>query len=174
MIAVIGAFGIIRDIDLFLQQLLMFSKEENLVIQGLDAQVVYGKDHLISAAAHAQRAFEQKANSTNSLALEILLYASGERQIQKAILKMGMKKGKQNIAFVIMDETKRKADRKTYATVIDKLLNMFHLTRDDKVLEGDRDTLKRFGLTDQELRTVPESKYNDLILEKVAMIDVIK
>jgi KEOPS complex subunit Cgi121 len=174
MITVIGAYGTIKNIDLFLQQLLKFSNQENLVIQALDATVVYGKDHLISATKHAQRAFEQMTNATNSLALEILLYAAGERQIQKAIKKMGVKKGKQMIAFVLVDQSKRKPDKKTYNTVINKLLRTFHLTSDDKVLEGDRDTLKRFGITDQELHTMPDSKYTDLILEKVALVDIIK
>jgi KEOPS complex subunit Cgi121 len=174
MITVIGAQGTIKDIDLFLQQLLMFSKEENLVIQVLDAQVVYGKDHLLSAAQHAQRAFEQGTNATNSLALEILLYASGERQIQKAITKMGIKKGKHPIALVLVDENYKKPERKTFDSVLDKLLQSFHLQRNDKVLEGDRDTLKRFGIADKELRTVSESNFGDLILEKVALVDVIK
>jgi tRNA threonylcarbamoyladenosine modification (KEOPS) complex Cgi121 subunit len=87
---------------------------------------------------------------------------------------MGVKKGKQTIAFVLVDQLKRKPDKKTYDAVVDKLLRTFHLTSDDKVLEGDKDTLKRFGITDQELRILPESKYNDLILEKVALVDVIK
>jgi KEOPS complex subunit Cgi121 len=174
MITVIGAYGTIKNIDMFLQQLLKFSKKENLVIQALDSTVVYGRDHLISATKHAQRAFEQRTNATNSLALEILLYAAGERQIQKAIAKIGVKKGKQTIAFVIIDQLERKPNIKTYDAVIDKLLQMFHLTHDDEVLKGDRDTLKRFGITDQVLHTIPESKYLDLILEKVALVDVIK
>jgi KEOPS complex subunit Cgi121 len=174
MIIVIGAQGTIQNIDSFLQQLLVFSKKENLVIQALDAAVVYGADHLISATEHAQRAFDQRTNATNSLALEILLYAAGERQIQKAITKMGVKKGKQTIAFVLVDTLKRKPDKKTCDLVVDKLLRTFHLTSDEAVLEGSRDTLKRFGITDSELRTLPESRYSDLILEKVALVDVIK
>ena len=59
MIIVIGARGTINDIDLFVERLVVFSKKENLVIQVFDATVVYGKDHLISATTHAQRAFKQ-------------------------------------------------------------------------------------------------------------------
>jgi KEOPS complex subunit Cgi121 len=174
MITVFGAQGTITDIDLFLSKLQTFSQNECLVIQAFDAQVVYGADHLITATKHAQRAFYQKTNATNSLLLEILLYAAGERQIHKAIKKIGVKQGKQHIAFVLIDDRKRNSDKKTYDLVISKLLRVFHLTRDDNVLDGDRDTLKRFGVTDKEIRTVPESKYCDLILEKVAMVDVIK
>ena len=174
MITVIGAKGTIQDVEVFLQQLLAFSTEENLVIQALDAAVVYGKDHLISATQHAQRAFEQHTNSTNTLALEILLYAAGERQIQKAIKKMGVKKGKQTIAFVIVGKTKRSTKGKPFDTIRDSLLQMLALTGDDTVLEGTNDTLKRFGITDQEKRSVPEDHYGDLILEKIALVDVIK
>ena len=169
---VVGARGTIKDVDRFLQQLLSFSEEQQVVIQALDAEAVYGKDHLVSATEHALRAFKRGRNAMNSLALEILLYAAGERQIQKAITKMGVKKGKGQIAFVIIDI--KKAKGKTYDMVVDTLLQMFHFVRDDKVLEGTKDTLKRFGITQRELQTVPEQRYGDLILEKVALVDVIK
>ena len=56
----------------------------------------------------------------------------------------------------------------------DKYSNAFDLERDDKVLEGDSNTLKKFGITTTELKALSESKYGDIILEKVAMVDVIK
>jgi KEOPS complex subunit Cgi121 len=174
MITIIGAQGTIKDIELFLQELLRFSTEKKVTIQAMNAKMVYGSDHLVSASEHAIRAFSQGTNATNSLSLEILLYASGERQIQKAIKKMGVRTGKQSIAFVLVDEKKHKEVRTTYDSLIDDLLSVFHFVRDDKVLEGDSDTLKRFGISTEELRTIPESKYGDLILEKVAMVDVIK
>ncbi|HUT00501.1 MAG TPA: KEOPS complex subunit Cgi121 [Candidatus Thermoplasmatota archaeon] len=174
MIVVIGTNGTIENIEGFIQQLLTFSTKENLVIQALDATVIYSEGHLISATNHAQRAFEQGTNATNSLALEILLYAAGERQIEKALKKIGIKKGKQKIAFVLTDPLNQKTNRKIDPTVIKNLLKTFHLTIDENAIHGDRTTLKRFGITDQELSTIPETHYGDLILEKVAMVDVIK
>jgi len=53
-------------------------------------------------------------------------------------------------------------------------MNILNLEKDDKVLEGDENTLKSFGLNEMELRTVTKAKYGDLILEKVAMVDIIK
>jgi KEOPS complex subunit Cgi121 len=173
MITVFGAQGTIPDVDVFLSKLLTFSNNNDVVIQVFDAQVIYGDDHLISATQHAQRAFQEKTNATNSLLLEIILYAAGERQIHKAIKKVGVKKGKQLIAFVLVDDQKKQG-KKSYDLVIDNFLRLVHLIRNDKVLEGDKDTLKRFGIKDEEIRTVPESKYCDLILEKIAMVDVIK
>ena len=161
MITVLGTHGTIKNIDMFVQQLLAFSKKEHLVIQAFDATVIYGKDHLISATTHAKRAFQQGTNATNSPALEILLYAAGERQIQKAIKKIGVKKGEQQIVFVVTDFLDQKTNRYVGKTVIQRLLKTFQLTIDEKVLKGDRTTLKRFGITDQELSTIPEEKYGD-------------
>lgn len=174
MITIIGTYGIIDNIDVFFQQLFLFSKEKNTIIQALDATGVYGKNHLISATIHATRAFEQKTNSTNSLALEILLYAAGERQIQKAIKKIGIKKETQTIAFVILYQHERKTSQRHMKMIIRQLLQKFHLSLDNTVLEGNRSTLKRIGITEREIATIPENKYADLVLEKVALVDIIK
>jgi KEOPS complex subunit Cgi121 len=171
---ILGTNGIIKNVDTFVQQLLAFSEQEHLIIQAFDARVIFGKDHLISATMHARRAFKQGTNATNSLALEILLYAAGERQIQKAIKKTGVKKGKHSIVILITAPLNRKRDKSVERAVINRLLKTFHLTLDDTVLIGNRTTLKRFGITEKELSTVPKEKYGELILEKVALVDVIK
>ncbi len=173
MIKLVGAKGNIQDIDLFLKEILSLADEYDIVIQTMDADWIYGKNHLISATSHAKRAIEQKNNSTNSLSMEILLYASGERQIQKAIKNIGVKKGKGNIAFVFTNKDNYEIE-KISEEIIEKVLAIFDLEQDDKILEGDSNTLKKFGITKKELNTLPESKYGDIILEKVAMVDVIK
>jgi KEOPS complex subunit Cgi121 len=174
MMIVIGARGTISDIDDFLSKIQSFSQTKGIVVQACDARMVYGKDHLMSAAIHAHRAFRQGTNATNSLPLEILLYAAGERQIHKAIKKIGVKQGRQCIAFILIDERKRQGREKQYEATIEALLRLLHCARDDTVLQGDRDTLKRFGVSDPEIQTIPKDKYGDLILEKIAMVDIIK
>jgi KEOPS complex subunit Cgi121 len=174
MITILGAQGTIKNVDSFIQQLLQFSNEEHLVIQAFDATVIYSKDHLISAATHAKRAFLQGTNATNSLALEILLYAAGERQIQKAIKKVGVKKGEQQIVFLITDSADQKGKKSIDKAVIRRILKTFQLTTDEQELKADGETLKRFGITEIELSTIPEEKYGDLILEKIALVDVLK
>ena len=174
MTRIIGAKGNIYDIDYFFKKILALSEEFKITIQAVDAELIYGKNHLISASKHAQRAFEQRKNLTNSLAMEILLYASGERQIQKALQKIGVKKGNIPIAFIFMNRFGCETKGEISDEIIEKILATFDLKRDDKVLEGDINTLKKFGVLQQELKTVPEDKYGDVILEKVAMVDIIK
>lgn len=170
-IQVVGATGVIRDVEQFLQQLQLFSTKHNIILQVLNAEMIYGKDHVLSAADHAIRAFKEKRQSLDSLSLEILLYASGERQIKKAIKKMGIKQGKQQCAIVIIDVSGK---RSSLTTIIKKMLETFHFIQDDTILEGNKETLKRFGISETELRTVSEKNYQDVILEKIAMVDVIK
>ena len=169
MIKVVGAKGSVKDVDVFLKQVVAFSQNQSFVVQVFDAEVIFGKKHLVSAVEHAVRAFDRKTNTTNSLSMEILLYASGERQLKLAIPKVGVKKGQSNVAFVFFKDDKEIGD-----SLIQELLKELSLVRDDKVLDGDATTLQKFGLDERQIKTVTKAKYGDLILEKVAMVDIIK
>lgn len=173
MIKIVGAQGNIKNVDDFLKRVFSFAQEHRVIIQLFDADVIYGKNHLISATEHAIRSFKRKTNTTNSLVMEILLYASGERQLKLAISKMGIKTGKGNVAFVLIDDIKD-AKGKISNQLTDELLKLVSLKRDDKVLDGNEDTLRKFGISENEINTVTKAKYGDLILEKVAMVDIIK
>ena len=167
MYKIIGAEGKISDIKKFLEKINIFCKNKNLVIQVFNAELIFGNIHIVSAYEHAIRAFKQKTNSTNSLAMEILLYASGERQLKLAIPKIGIKKGLVEIAFIIIGE-------KITDKLIDELIIELSLKRNDKILDGDISKLKKFGLKESEIKTISNEKYNCLILEKIALVDIIK
>ena len=51
----------------------------------MDPMYVCGRDHIVSAVRHAERSFEHGTNRSKTLLTEILLYATGERQISKAL-----------------------------------------------------------------------------------------
>ena len=167
MMEIIGAKGNIQDIDNFLKEIESFAKNHNIIIQAFDADMIFGKNHLISSVNHAVRSIDRKTNTTNSLEMEILLYSSGERQLKLAIPKMGVKDGETRAAFVFVGD-------KVPKQLIDGFLSLFSLSQDDKLLEGDGNTLKKFGINEDEIKTVTKDKYGDLILEKVAMVDIIK
>ena len=170
MIKIIGSKGNIQDVDDFLKKVSLFVKENDILIQAFDAELIYGKNHLISAFEHAKRAMDRNTNTTNSLAMETLLYSSGERQLKLAIPKMGVKKGSVSAAIIFICKSKGNISD----ILVSDFLEGLSLIRDDRVLEGDENTLKKFGITQNELKTVTKSKYGDLILEKVAMVDIIK
>ena len=170
MIKIIGATGEIKDIDSFLKIIEDFAKNNNLTIQSFNADLIFGKDHIISSVEHALRAIDRKTNTTNSLEMEILLYASGNRQLKLAIPKMGVKKSSGNIALVFVNKEKSEVPKK----LINDLLKSLNIEANDKVLDGNKDTLVNFGINENEINTVTNDKFGQLILEKVAMVDILK
>lgn len=170
MIKIVGAKGNIKDVDDFLKKVGSFASKNSVTIQVFNADMIYGENHIISAVEHARRAIERKKNTTNSIEKEILLYASGERQLKLAIPKMGVKEGIGNIAFVFANNEKSEIPKH----ITNDLLSLLNLNQDDKALEGNKDTLSKFGINEDEIETVTKSRYGHLILEKVAMVDIIK
>ena len=168
MLKIVGAKGIVKDVDDFLKKVNNFSQKNSIISQVFNADMIYGEKHIISAVDHAKRSFDRKKNTTNSLDMEILLYTSGERQLKLAIPKMGIKKGSANILFVFIK------DKKIHNETINVLLKQLSLKHDNSVIEGNEITLKNFGITNIEKETVTKDKYSNLILEKVAMVDILK
>ena len=134
------------------------AKGEVLVLRG---DLVFGYDHLRSALYHAKRAIRDGRNSSESLAMETLLYASGERQLSTAINKMSVDAGSDEVVVAQLTGWKIIADPSWTP------------------MEGEKvawkpDDLARFGISREELATVGLEKAVDLVLEKVASVDVLK
>jgi len=131
-------------------------------VQLLDARLVLGRDHLLTAADHAERAMREGTNVAKTLAVEFVVYASGERQIGDALAKMGIRDTTTEFAVVVFGGDP--------AAVLDAL----RLTRDDAVLAFHRQKAKEYGFTDLELDSVPPDRVSDLVLERVALVDLTK
>jgi KEOPS complex subunit Cgi121 len=129
----------------------------------LNAELVCGIDHLRSAVAHAIRAFERKKNVSSTLSIETLLYASGERQISKAMEKMGIAEGAEGAVIVFFG-----------VEDIDGTLRSLGLERDDSVIETSKEKVIRFGITKNEIDMVPEDSLSDLVLERIAFVEIQK
>ena len=129
----------------------------------LDADLVCGKAHLEAAVAHAKRAIEQGTNASGAVSMETMLFASGERQISKAKEKMGIKDGMRHFALVLFD-CDDPAD----------VLRRLNLIRDDMVLLPSREKAICFGIEKGELDAHPESQAPDLVLERVAFVEILK
>lgn len=127
----------------------------------LDGAMVFGKDHLRSALYHATRAIEDGSNSSESVLMETLLYASGERQLSAAIKKMSVSEGTSELVVARLTAGDFEPGP-GWSPVPDRL----------PVL--DRGRLLRFGITAEELRTVHPEKISELVLEKVAAVDIMK
>ena len=65
-------------------------------------------------------------------------------------------------------------DGKLSNTLIDSVLATTQLTQGDTEISGNQSTLKKFGISDGEINTTDPSHYESLILEKIALVDIIK
>ena len=169
MFEIFGAKGSIKNTSSFLEKITVFSKKNDVVIQVFDSDLIFGKKHIITSINHALRSIEQKKNTTNSIAMEIMLYTSGERQLKLAIPKMGIKNYTKKIAFIIINNKMKIANN-----LIEELLKFLSLKRCDLVLNCNEKYLKKFGIGEKETKTISKNNYEKLIIEKVAFVDILK
>lgn len=152
----------IEDTEKFLQKLKTISKEKNIAIQALDADKLAGEEHLRFAVEKAMNSFKTGRNIANDLAKEIMLYAAGTRQISRA-MKLGVHEGKNNIALVAIGE----ADLSEFIEITPA-----HVLRYDE--SKNKALMDIFNITEEELEAVGEDRIPELVLERVALLDVIK
>ncbi len=166
MIYIIEGSVFIENVEEFLQKLKKTSTEKNAVLQALDADKLAGEEHVRFAVEKAIRSFETKRNIANELAKEIMLYASGSRQISRA-MKLGIHKGLNNIVLVAVGDN-------LHASVFSDLPEI----EQKPVLRYDHSKKKAlmdaFGITEEEIEAAGEEKIPLLVLERVALVDVIK
>lgn len=132
-------------------------------IQLLRADRVYGAEHLAHAADLAARAVREGRARSADLATETLVYAAGERQVSKALALLGLADGARQIAAVTWDPH-----------ALDALARAEGWTRDDAILAGDDGVLDAFGISPEERAMLPRARWGELILERVAVVDVLK
>ena len=139
------------------------ASESGVDILLMDADMVFGKVHIDTAIEHADRAFERRSNVAGTRMMEIMLYSSGERQLSTAIKKMGVGRGTRRLAVVVSD-----------AKRLDEVVMALGARRDDGVLDGRPGNLSRFGVSKKAIESVGKGKAMELVLEKVAMVDLLK
>ncbi len=166
----------ITDVNYFIENLR--ASAEPASTQVFDADRVAGPEHLFFAALNALKSFDQGNNISKTIDMESLLYASGQRQIEKAIDMLGVRSGTSDVALLILGDDKSEVQgaEKRVEEFIDGV-------RDDKVLDvRSREKVRRlmglFNITDLELKSLSEGGGADyktitnLIIERVALLAV--
>lgn len=129
-----------------------------LVMKG---EHVFGSDHVRTALYHARRAIRERTNASDSVAMETLLYSSGERQLSSATKKMSVDKDTEEVAIISLAGTGLRPEP-----------GWEEMPRTPKSV--DRTRLIRFGITDRELTSVSPERAVELVLERVAAVDIVK
>lgn len=143
-------------------------------LQFFDADLVASPEHLYFAALNALQAFQNKTNHSKTAAMETILYASAQRQIIRAIERLGIKPQTKNIALLIIGE-----DPKQLENAVLAVTQALGSKPDQRVLELTKAKLEKiktaFEISDIELETVADGKSQetatvDLVLERVALL----
>jgi tRNA threonylcarbamoyladenosine modification (KEOPS) complex Cgi121 subunit len=149
-----------------LEDILFAAKKSNKIaaLQVVRTDRVVGEMHLRSAALHTHRAFAQGRNTADRPEVEFTRYLAGERQIRKAIDKMGLQDNAPNGIVVALGA------KRTDAT--EHLVHSLGLRTDDSILGADLDRLRAFGVSEKAIQATTPAKRLDLAIEAVALVDL--
>jgi len=158
-----------------LQTLFILQKNQakNCCVQLFDPNLIAGLDHIYFAALNALKAFEEGRNISKDLAVEILLYASGQHQISKAIQLLGIKPSSQEVAVLVLSETCEKA-----LEALDVVSQLLQGEQCDGIIDVTKKKANKiksaFNIKDTEvkaaLRESEEQAVTSLLIERAALL----
>jgi len=146
---------------------------QNIDIQFFEAELIATQEHLYFAVLNALQAFKNKTNLSKSLAMETMLYASAQRQIQKAIIRAGIKTQTHNMAIVIVGD-----DPKQIETALEAVTKSVGIEPDESVLDLTKNKeakiKKTFEITEEELKVLENGNQKkaitNIVIERVALL----
>ncbi|HTW39841.1 MAG TPA: KEOPS complex subunit Cgi121 [Thermoplasmata archaeon] len=151
------------NVGAIVQRLRALAQESEALVALFDAGAVAGERHLYSAWAHLGRARGRGEARLRDRGAELALFVAGDDQLPRALEKVGVTDGTEE--FVLVAEKPRDpAD----------LLEGFGLVADPSVYPRAPSvrTLERLGIGAAERATVPESGWEGLVLERIALIEL--
>ncbi|SFM85526.1 KEOPS complex subunit Cgi121 [Methanolobus profundi] len=165
---IIGGSLYVESVPELLSRLRSISSLYNTTIQAMDADRIAGEEHVLFAIRKALRAIENGSNMARDMGIEIMRYAAGKKQIEEAF-SMGVHEGDMDIVFVVLGEEKE---------VKDSVMALKDIIAETSVLDYSdtkRDIiLEQFLISDKEIQAVGEDMIPSIVLERVALVDVLK
>jgi KEOPS complex subunit Cgi121 len=149
-------------------------KNQDVAVQLFDAEYIATWEHPFFAVLNALMAFRNRRNISRNLAVEVMLYASAQRQIRKAIELIGVKPGSSNVALVVVGRSPDAVEN-----VLLAVSNRFGKETEESVLELSKrkvQSIRRaFRIGEKELETVMvendvERALVNLVIERMALL----
>jgi len=161
--------SVVDDLDVYLGRLSGLREEHGVALQALDARYVASPLHIEEAVKKAKRSFRRGENVSDTLSMEILLYAAGTRQIDVAT-RAGLRRGENDTVFIIVG---REDDEDSLSSVAEEVCSFTY--EPDGFEYGDEERLTEFfNVGREEREAVGDDKLEHLVLERVALVDVTK
>jgi KEOPS complex subunit Cgi121 len=155
----------VNDRDACLRIVQDIGRHHSVNIVCFDAEMLAGREHADAAIRHARRSITSPKPISNSFEMEALLFAAGSRQCSVAAA-FGIHEG-ENKMFVCLyppvDEVwKVLSHHMCFVTETWENLSPQKVDR----------LIQLFGITKDELETVGRCHLKDLILERIALLEV--
>jgi KEOPS complex subunit Cgi121 len=173
----------VDDVDAFLAALDRVAEAHGATVQAFDARYVVSRAHLRRAVELADRARERGEAVARERSVEILLYAAGRRQIDRA-LEMGVSEGETPVVVLVDggDEAAAAAavaalDAVESAGADESAEAVARADPDgarDGVASDDAERVRRFFDVGEAELGVVAGDLADVVLERVALLDVEK
>ncbi len=161
-----AAIGTIEDRAAFLQNIRTIAEKYDTHIICFNADMLAGIRHAHSAICHAVRSYNEETMVSNTLEMEALLYAAGSRQCSLAAL-FGIHPGENHLYVCCYPACDG---------IWDALTPAIHIVEDSwSSIDPQKQAylMDLFGITPDELATTSvDSSIIDLVLERIAMLEV--
>lgn len=163
-----NAVIMVQDRPSFLARLRAVMQDTHTTIICFNAECLAGRRHAEAAIFHALRSLSTGSSVAKTLEMEALLYSAGTRQCADAAA-FGIHEG-ENHTYVCCSPKN--------AAVWDALLPLVRFVEDDWYLPDQaqiRHLTQLYRISDEELAAAGgESRLQDLVIERVALLDAYK
>ena len=163
-----GGSVYIDNVPDFLKKLRSVSSNYNTIIQAMDAAKIAGEKHLLFSVQKALRAKENNCCRAHDLGIEIMRYASGKKQIGEAF-SMGIHEGQMNVVFVVLGENE---DVELSVRALNDFIEEAPVMRYASFKRAA--LIEQFSITEEEIWAAGEEMIPSLVMERVALVDILK
>lgn len=154
----------VDEIEAYVGELTRIGAAHDGVVQAFDARYIAGREHLEAAVNAARRAREHDDTIADDPAVEMLLYAAGRRQIDRA-LTIGLSSGEGPVVVVVAG-----GDESAAADAVESLLE----PAETLGAARDEDAIREFyDIGDAELAAT-DASLEALVVERVVRLAVEK
>lgn len=172
--------GLISDRILEFNKLFVMFKEfaPNSVIQLMDGKMILGYEHILFAVFNSLNGKQNNRMICEDLSLEILVYASAQRQIKNSIEIVGVKQDSKQLVL-----TAASTDIRELEKLRESILKIEGLHLDNSFLESKNHEILTsikniFNISDKEVESIHIKEDSDrevlekLIIERMALLSV--
>jgi KEOPS complex subunit Cgi121 len=152
---------VIRDKRLLISAIKDLQSSHGCIVQALDADKIAGERHIRFAAKKALAAFSDQRNIAKDAGMEIMRYASGERQIERALF-MRVSDRTERIALILIGSGSW-PDASELSRIIEQ--------DEQGGSFSAKAVIEAFNISSEELLAVGEERIEDLVIERVALVD---